>query len=194
MPRVLLDATTHCKRLKVAHDLLIITPMKPITENSYPAVGSTAPGFAAPASNGKVVKLSDFKDSIVVLYFYPKDDTSGCTKQACGFRDTYKKLTDAGVVVLGVSPDGIASHEKFIAKYDLPFLLLADEDKKICQAYGVWQQKSMYGRKYMGVARTTFLIDRHGEIVHVFEKVKPAGHEEEVLEKVKTLKSQNVKT
>jgi thioredoxin-dependent peroxiredoxin len=164
------------------------------TESSYPAVGSKAPSFAAPASNGEIVKLSDFKGRMVVLYFYPKDNTSGCTKQACGFRDSHKKLTDAGAVVLGVSPDGVTSHEKFISKYDLPFLLIADEDKKICQAYGVWQQKSMYGRKYMGVARTTFLIDAQGKIVHVFEKVKPPGHEEEVLEKVKTIKSQNVKT
>ena len=150
-------------------------------QSTYPAVGSAAPAFNAPASNGKTVKLSDFKGRVVALYFYPKDDTSGCTKEACGFRDSHQKLTDAGVVVLGVSPDAVTSHQKFITKYDLPFLLLSDPEHKICEAYGVWQQKSMYGRKYMGVARTTFLIDGAGNILHVFEKVKPAGHDEEVL-------------
>ena len=129
-------------------------------QSTYPTAGSAAPAFTAPASNGKTVKLSDFKGRVVALYFYPKDDTSGCTKEACGFRD---------------------SHQKFITKYDLPFLLLSDPEHKICEAYGVWQQKSMYGRKYMGVARTTFLIDGAGNILHVFEKVKPAGHDEEVL-------------
>lgn len=147
----------------------------------YPAVGSKAPAFTAAASDGRKVKLTDFKGRIVVLYFYPKDNTSGCTKQACGFRDSHAKLTQAGVVVLGVSPDSIKSHQKFIANHELPFLLLADEDKSICQSYGVWQEKSMYGRKYMGVARTTFVIDREGRIAHVFEKVKPAGHDAEVL-------------
>ena len=147
----------------------------------YPAVGAAAPRFKAQASNGKTVQLSDFKGKTVVLYFYPKDDTSGCTKEACGFRDSHDKLLEAGLVVLGVSPDPIAAHEKFIAKYDLPFLLLSDPDHAICEAYGVWQEKSMYGRKYMGVARTTFLIDKHGKVLHVFEKVKSAGHDEEVL-------------
>lgn len=149
---------------------------------AYPAVGSRAPAFSAPDANGQTVKLSHFKGKQpVVLYFYPKDSTSGCTKQACGFRDAHEKLRRAGAAVIGVSPDSVASHRKFADRYELPFLLLADEDKEICRAYGVWQEKSMYGRRYMGVARTTFIIDTQGKVAHVFEKVKPAGHDEEVL-------------
>lgn len=150
-------------------------------KNEYPKPGSPAPDFTAPASGGQTVRLTDLKGSIVVLYFYPKDNTSGCTKEACGFRDSYSKLRQAGVEVIGVSPDSVKSHDKFAGKYDLPFTLVADEDKSICQAYGVWQEKSMYGRKYFGVARTTFVIDPAGKIAHVFEKVKTGGHEEEVL-------------
>ncbi len=153
----------------------------PGSSSPYPGPGKKAPAFTAPASNGEKVKLSEYKGKMVVLYFYPKDDTSGCTKEACGFRDSHTTLTKAGIVVLGVSPDSLASHEKFVGKYDLPFLLISDEDKSICEKYGVWQEKSMYGRKYMGVARTTFVIDGQGRIAHVFEKVKPAGHDEEVL-------------
>jgi peroxiredoxin Q/BCP len=154
---------------------------------AYPAVGTKAPDFSAPASNGQTVRLSDFKGKRIVLYFYPKDDTSGCTKQACGLRDTHDEILAAGAVVIGVSPDPIRSHEKFIAKYDLPFLLVSDEDHAICEKYGTWQQKSMYGRKYMGVARTTFIIDRDGRIAHVFEKVKPAEHVTQVLEVLQKL-------
>jgi len=150
-----------------------------------PQPGKKAPAFSAPASNGKTVKLADFKGKIVALYFYPKDNTPGCTKEACGFRDSHAALTQAGIVVLGVSPDPVRSHEKFAARHELPFLLLADEDRTICEKYGVWQEKSMYGRKYMGVARTTFIIDKEGKIAHVFEKVKPAGHDEEVLDWVR---------
>jgi peroxiredoxin Q/BCP len=149
--------------------------------SALPQKGSLAPDLKAQASDGRTVQLKDFRGKTVVLYFYPKDNTSGCTKQACGFRDSHEKLLKAGMVVLGVSPDSIASHEKFIARYDLPFLLLSDPDHRICEAYGVWQQKSMYGRKYMGVARTTFLIGPDGRIQHVFEKVKPGGHDEDVL-------------
>lgn len=148
----------------------------------YPATGSKAPDFKAAASNGQTIRLSQFKGKVVVLYFYPKDNTSGCTKEACGFRDSFKMLQGAGVTVLGVSPDSITSHEKFIAKYQLPFLLLADEDHKIAEAYGVWQQKSLYGRQYMGIARTTFVIDAAGKIAHVFANVKAAGHDQEVLD------------
>jgi peroxiredoxin Q/BCP len=118
----------------------------------------------------------------VVLYFYPKDDTSGCTTQACEFRDSWSEVQARGAVVLGVSPDGIASHERFRDKFSLPFPLLADEDHAVAEAYGVWGEKSMYGRKYQGILRTTFIIDPAGRIAHVFEKVKPKGHAAEVLD------------
>jgi peroxiredoxin Q/BCP len=141
-----------------------------------------APNFRAPTSGGKTVKLSDLKGQVVVLYFYPKDNTSGCTKEACGFRDAWAQFRKAGIEVLGVSPDSVKSHDNFAGKFNLPFTLVADEDKSICQAYGVWQEKSMYGRKYFGVARTTFVIDKTGKIAHIFEKVKTTGHEQEVLD------------
>lgn len=155
------------------------------SSTAYPAVGSNAPEFSAAASNGQTVRLSQFKGNPVVLYFYPRDNTSGCTKEACGFRDSHQKLIAAGAVVLGVSPDSVASHQKFAEKYELPFLLLADEDHKIASAYGAWQEKSLYGRKYMGIARTTFVIDKSGRIAHVFSGVKPVGHDEEVLAWIK---------
>jgi thioredoxin-dependent peroxiredoxin len=148
----------------------------------YPEVGEKAPSFSAAASTGGTVKLDDFKGKVLVLYFYPKDDTPGCTTEACGFRDSYQQYTDAGIAVVGVSPDAVASHEKFIGKYNLPFTLLADEDHRICEAYGVWQEKTSGDRKYMSVARTTFVIDKDGRVAHIFEGVKPAGHEGEVLE------------
>ncbi len=152
----------------------------------YPQVGSRAPSFTAPDGNGKAVTFPrSYGGSIVVLYFYPKDNTSGCTKEACGFRDGYDGFTKLGIRVVGVSPDGSASHSKFASKLGLPFTLVADEDKQICQSYGTWQEKSMYGRKYMGVARTTFVIDSHGKIAKVFEKVKPADHDQEVLNWIK---------
>ncbi len=144
--------------------------------------GALAPEFALTASNGKTVALKDFKGKRVVLYFYPKDDTSGCTTEACGFRDKVKTFESRGAVVLGVSPDGTAAHNKFIEKFKLPFLLLSDEDKKTCQAYGVWVEKSMYGRKYMGVQRATFVIGKDGRLEKIYPKVKPDGHAQEILE------------
>ena len=147
-----------------------------------PQTGDKAPDFNLLASNGKTVSLKYFKGKNVVLYFYPKDDTPGCTVEACGFRDLIKDIEKAATIVLGVSPDGLKSHEQFIQKFNLPFLLLSDEDKKACTDYGVWVEKSMYGRKYMGVARTTFIIDQNGKMARVFEKVKPEGHTQEVLE------------
>ncbi len=151
-------------------------------------IGQEAPEINLTASNGKTVSLQDYKGKKnVVLYFYPKDDTPGCTVQACGFRDAIKNVEKIDAVVLGVSPDGLLSHQKFIQKFNLPFLLLSDEDKKICQDYGVWVEKSMYGRKYMGVARTTFIIGKDGKIAKIFKKVKPQGHEDEVLEALKSL-------
>jgi peroxiredoxin Q/BCP len=148
-----------------------------------PKEGSKAPDLKLSASNGKTVSLSDFKGKErVILYFYPKDDTPGCTVEACGFRDSIKKIEKSGAVVLGISPDGVDSHNKFIEKFKLPFILLSDPDKKACDAYGVWVEKSMYGKTYMGVARTTFVIGKDGRIEKVYEKVKPEGHPEEILE------------
>ncbi|MDG3005590.1 thioredoxin-dependent thiol peroxidase [Paludisphaera mucosa] len=150
--------------------------------------GTPAPDFTLPDQDGKETTLARLKGSPVVLYFYPKDDTSGCTKQACGFRDGFPAFEAAGATVLGVSPDSSASHAKFVAKYDLPFTLLADVEKVVCAAYGVWKEKSMYGRKYMGVERTTYVLDRDGKIARVFPKVKVPGHAEAVLEAVQELK------
>ncbi len=128
--------------------------------------------------------MKDFKGKKVVLYFYPKDNTTGCTTEACDFRDSYPRIKRKGVVLLGVSPDSERSHQKFIDKYDLPFPLIADTEKTIANAYGVWQEKSMYGRKYMGIIRSTFIIDEKGKLIAVFPKVKVAGHVDEVLEAI----------
>ncbi|MBI4431408.1 MAG: thioredoxin-dependent thiol peroxidase [Candidatus Omnitrophica bacterium] len=139
--------------------------------------------MSLPASNGKNVSLKEFKDKKrVVLYFYPKDDTPGCTVEACGFRDKVKAIEGKESVVLGISPDGVESHNKFIEKFRLPFLLLSDEDTKVCKAYGVWVKKNMYGKEYMGVARTTFIVGKDGKIEKIFEKVKPEGHNDEVID------------
>lgn len=143
--------------------------------------GDKAPAFSLPADSGERVTLKDLKGKKVVLYFYPKDDTSGCTTEACEFRDSWAAVKATGAVVLGVSPDGIASHEKFRAKYRLPFGLLADEDHAVAEQYGAWGEKSMYGRKYQGILRSTFIIDEAGKILKVFPKVKPQGHAAEVL-------------
>ena len=146
-----------------------------------------APEFSLKDETGKMHRLADFHGKAVVLYFYPKDDTPGCTTEACGFRDAYADYTKAGVVILGVSPDSPESHMKFKEKYHLPFSLLADEGHKICDAYGVWGPKTMAGRTYEGVHRTTFLIGPDGKIVKVFEGVKPDGHSIEVLAALKEL-------
>ncbi len=147
--------------------------------------GEKAPDFSLPASDGKTVSLKSLAGKKVVLYFYPKDNTSGCTVEACSFRDNDAKLKKAGAVVLGVSADSIASHQKFAGKYSLPFLLLSDEGAKVASAYGAWGEKSLYGRKYMGMFRTTFLIDEKGKLAKVWPKVKAAGHAEEVLAAIK---------
>ena len=143
--------------------------------------GTTAPAFATTNADGEAVKLKDFRGQKVVLYFYPKDDTPGCTKEACSFRDAFSKYKKQGITVLGVSPDSEASHKKFVTKYKLPFSLLADTDHSIAEAYGVYGEKKFMGRKYMGVYRTTFLIDEKGKIKKIFEKVKPEDHAAEVL-------------
>ncbi len=133
--------------------------------------GDKAPEFTARNQDGEEINLGDFRGKKVILYFYPKDDTPGCTAEACNFRDNYDSLTEKGLVVLGVSVDDETSHQKFIRKHSLPFTLLADTDKKIVEAYGVWVEKNMYGKKYMGVQRSTFLIDEAGDILEVIHKV-----------------------
>jgi thioredoxin-dependent peroxiredoxin len=143
--------------------------------------GKPAPDFTLLDQNGRNVTLSKLRGSPVVLYFYPKDDTPGCTKEACGFRDAFAAYKNAGAVILGISPDDSASHAKFAKKFDLPFTLLADQGNKVCEDYGVWKEKNMYGKKYMGVERTTFVIDRNGKVVKVFPKVKVDGHSTAVL-------------
>ncbi len=150
-----------------------------------PQTGDQAPDFQLQDQNGNGVKLSQFRGKHVVLYFYPKDDTPGCTQEACDFRDEHSALRDAGAVVLGVSPDDIKSHQKFATKFSLPFPLLADTERKVCDAYGVWGEKSLYGRKFMGVTRATFLIDPEGKVSRAWPKVKVTGHVQEILQLLK---------
>jgi thioredoxin-dependent peroxiredoxin len=144
--------------------------------------GTTAPAFKTTDQSGATVSLKDLRGEKVVLYFYPKDDTPGCTKEACSFRDAFATFKKRGIKVLGVSPDNEKSHQKFVTKYKLPFTLLADTDRSIAEAYGVWGEKKFMGRTYLGVHRTTFLIDEKGKIKKVFEKVKPEDHASEVLD------------
>jgi peroxiredoxin Q/BCP len=146
--------------------------------------GIPAPEFSLPDETGTVRSLSEFRGHPVILYFYPKDDTPGCTAEACNFRDDYSQYTNTDITILGVSPDSTKSHAKFKAKYGLPFPLLADAEHKVCELYKVWGLKKAMGREYMGVFRTTYLIDENGKIIHVFENVKPAGHSAEILSKL----------
>lgn len=145
---------------------------------------SIAPDFELQNEEGVKTRLADYRGKPVVLYFYPKDDTPGCTTEACGFRDDYSAFTKKNIIILGVSPDTSKSHKKFKEKYNLPFPLLADTDHKVCDLYGVWGRKQMMGKDYDGVFRTTFVIDREGKVVKVFEKVKPSEHAKEVLDAV----------
>jgi peroxiredoxin Q/BCP len=145
-------------------------------------IGQKAPDFTLLNDAGEKIKLSDLKGKKVVLYFYPKDDTPGCTKEACAFRDGIDEIEDRGAIVLGVSVDSVESHKKFKNKYELNFPLLADTDKKVVEAYGVWKEKSMYGKTYMGIERTTVIIDKQGKISHIFPKVKVEEHYDEVLD------------
>lgn len=149
--------------------------------------GSQAPDFTLPADGGGQIRLSDLRGKAVVLYFYPKDDTSGCTREAIDFSGLVADFEKAGAVVVGMSPDPASKHDKFKAKHDLAIDLVSDESKTTLEAYGVWKEKSMYGRKFMGVERSTFLIDKSGTIRRVWRKVKVAGHAEEVLEAARTL-------
>jgi len=151
--------------------------------------GQPAPDFTLPDQNGQEVSLSQFRGGPVVLYFYPKDDTPGCTTEACAFRDARLDYEKAGAKVIGVSPDAVKSHLKFATKYELPFTLLADTEKAVCESYGVWQEKSMYGKKSMGVVRSTFVIDGEGVVRKVFPKVKVDGHSGAVLSALDELKA-----
>ena len=143
--------------------------------------GDPAPDFSLPADTGGNVSLANFRGKKIILYFYPEDDTSGCTTQACGFRDRYPEVEERNAVVLGVSPDGIASHQKFKTKYNLPFILLADEDHAVAEAYGVWQEKNNFGRTYMGIVRSHFVIDEAGNLADVQYKIKPVDSVEQAL-------------
>ncbi|WP_234554151.1 thioredoxin-dependent thiol peroxidase [Thermus caliditerrae] len=154
----------------------------------YMEAGSLAPDFALPDQDGRLHRLADYRGRWVVLYFYPKDDTPGCTKEACGFRDRMGDLQDLGAVVLGVSADGVESHKRFAEKYGLNFPLLADPERQAILAYGAWGKKKLYGKEYEGVLRQTFLIDPEGRIVKVWRKVSPEGHAEEVAEALKALR------
>ena len=147
-------------------------------------IGNQAPGFTLPDQNGEMKSLADYKGQKVVLYFYPKDMTSGCTKQACAFGDLYPQFREKGAVVLGVSKDTVASHKKFEEKYGLPFTLLSDVDKEVIQAYDVWKEKKLYGKVSMGVVRTTYLIDENGVIIKAFGKVKAADNPAQMLEEL----------
>ena len=144
-----------------------------------------APDFSLPASNGETISLKDYIGKKVVIYFYPKDDTPGCTIEACNFRDDHSEITDAGAVVLGVSKDDIKSHNKFINKYDLPFLLLSDESTEMISAYGAWVKKKMYGKEYYGVFRKTYLIDEEGKIQRIWPKVDVKTHSRDIIELIK---------
>jgi peroxiredoxin Q/BCP len=152
-----------------------------------PDIGDKIPNFTGMTAEGPI-KAADLKGQNTVLYFYPKDDTPGCTIEACSFRDNLPKFKKVNARVYGVSKDSLKAHGRFSEKYELPFTLISDEDGKICEAFGTWVEKSMYGRKYMGIDRVTFLIDDKGVIRHIWRKVKPAGHAEEVLQEIKKLK------
>jgi len=150
-------------------------------------VGHKAPSFKLKNQDGKTISSSDLKGKPIVLYFYPKDNTSGCTKEACNFRDEFPKFGKMKAEIIGVSADSVESHKKFTEKYKLPFNLLSDEKKEVVEKYGVWKEKNMYGRKYMGIVRTTFIIDASGKISNIFPKVKVDKHNQEVMEALKEL-------
>jgi peroxiredoxin Q/BCP len=169
-----------------------MTSRKPQSAASDAPLLLIDPGLAAPAlkvqdQHGRAHDLKTYRGRWVVLYFYPKDATPGCTTEACAFRDVYEELAAQGAVVLGVSPDDAASHERFGRKHDLPFSLLADTDQRVCRAYGVWQSKTLYGRQFMGVVRTTYLIDPAGRVARRWDRVRVAGHERQVLDALREL-------
>jgi peroxiredoxin Q/BCP len=148
------------------------------------AIGDIAPNFTLTSSDGKEVSLKDFRGKKVILYFYPKDMTPGCTVEACSFRDNYTEIQKRGAEIIGISADSTASHQKFIGKYELPFILLSDSDKNVAKLYDVWKKKSLYGKLFFGIVRSTFIIDENGKIKAVFRQVKVKGHSEEVLNQI----------
>ncbi len=160
---------------------------KVLTKNKMPEVGRKAPDFESMDQYGEKISLKQFKGKTIVLYFYPKDNTPGCTKEACSLRDRYSTFKKKNVVILGISKDSEKSHKGFIEKYDLPFTLISDTDKKVQMAYGVWQEKSLYGRKFMGTVRTTFVINPEQKITFIFNKVDCPNHAQEILEKLEEL-------
>lgn len=149
--------------------------------------GNNAPDFELPSSTGETVKLSDYRGQRVLIYFYPKDMTSSCTQEACDFRDRHEEFVGLNTVILGISTDPMSRHDKFIAKYGLPFILLSDEEHQVAEQYGVWQLKKLYGKEYMGIVRSTFLIDEEGKLIKEWSKVRVKGHIEAALEAVKSL-------
>ena len=148
------------------------------------SVGDKAPVFSLKSGEGKTVKLSDFKGKKVVIYFYPKDNTPGCTKEACGFRDDFAEFRKKGIEILGISPDDPTSHQKFATKFELPFTLLADPEHDVADKYGVWAEKNMYGRKFWGIKRTTFIVDEEGKIQEIYKKVNTDTHSKDILKSV----------
>ncbi len=167
------------KKIPVKKTVKKSTAKKPV--ETLLKIGQKAPAFSLTNELGEKVLLKDLAGKKVVLYFYPKDDTPGCTQESCDFRDNFARLKKTGAIVLGVSKDPVSSHQKFKAKYSLPFSLLSDEEGKMCEKYGVWKEKNLYGRKYMGIERTTFLLDEAGKIIKIYPKVSVAGHVDEVL-------------
>lgn len=152
------------------------------------AIGSNAPDFTLPGDSGTSISLADYKGQYVVLYFYPKDDTPGCTAESCDFRDNFKNFEKLNTAIIGLSKDSVKSHDKFKAKHELNFPLASDEDGKVCEAYEVWKEKSMYGKKYMGIERSTFLIDPKGKIVSMWRNVKVSGHVDEIKNSIQSMK------
>lgn len=150
------------------------------------AIGDMAPTFSLPAANGEQVSLKDFAGKYVIIYFYPKDNTPGCTTEACDFRDYHQDFSDLNAIIVGISPDPIKSHQKFSEKYNLPFILLSDEDHQVAESYGTWVLKKMYGKEYMGIERSTFIIDPEGKVIKAFRKVKVKGHVEAALDFLRT--------